>query len=279
MSAREKEAGLLYGDGPKLTSAIVEKLSLRPLPFICKQAPTRKQDSDVPTEFKPAVDLIRKEAKRFHLWNRSLKNWKLKRKNEYYQLFTTYDLVNQLLTVKVVVHWKKKQGDVLGAYRYLITSGDVERNDENISFDILWSNDKLSMERKIIKLPWPLSNRDLLYATLQSCTDNEWILDTLTCNEVVKGLKVQKGCVQAFMRGRHHVRRLSKEEYVYTWINQVDLRGRIPSWVITFGLSKIGDSVTASCRLFEDADLKEPNLTAFKAHLRSNGIAKVFSKL
>jgi len=52
-------------------------------------------------------------------------------------VYTTYDLVNQALTAKVVVRWEKKQGNLLGAYRYLLSSGDVERHDENITLDIL----------------------------------------------------------------------------------------------------------------------------------------------
>lgn len=285
MQFQDAEAGLLCDTMQKQTATETEKTPGRPSLHICAMATPksfstlRKQDSNIPKEYQQAVYLIRTEAERFHVWNRSLKNWNLKRQDKYYKLFTTYDLLSQLLTLKVVVEWKGKQGDVLGAYQYLISSGDVERHDENISFDIMWNNNELSVERKIIKLPWPLSNRDLLYVTLQTYSEDEWILDTLSCHDTVEGVQLERGCVQAYMRGRHRVQRLSRDAYVYTWISQVDLRGRIPSWLMTLVLGKIGQSVTSACKLLDDANLEEINLTAFKTHLKSHGITKDMSML
>jgi len=125
-----------------------------------------------------------------------------------------------------------------------------------------------------LKFPRLFCDRDLLCVTLHTSSKDEYILDTISCDDILPEVKTKKGCVRAYMRGRHHVRRLSADVYDYTWISQVDFRGCVPSWILKFTLNKLGTSVADCCKMLYAADLEEENMTTFKKDLRLYGVKK-----
>jgi len=227
----------------------------------------------VPSQLQSTVTFIMQEAEQFDSWQQSLTKWVLHSEDKFYKLWVTRGSKNSLVTLKMEMNISK-EGDLLGAYQYLLTTGCGEKGDQNLDLEHIWSSKDgtLRVNRKITKLPFPLWNRAFLQAIKTFRTDNDFILTSVTCAHLFKH-KLPPKTLNAFMKGRHHVMRTGDQKYIYNWIAQIDPKGYIPSLCVSWVAGLLRNAICNAYYSVMNANLLEPSLNEFKQNLKDHGVS------
>jgi len=227
--------------------------------------------------FQSVVNRIISEAElSFKNWVERLKDWTVYSKTDEHTLYITKDQSNaDLLTLKLTAVAKNKRGDVIGAFRHMITSGDLEKHDSYITNSTLFSSPDQSIvvEHKHIRNPYPFVwARSIISARYDNRTDNSYSRNFISCDDLLD-YEIPKKSIAAHNRGWHHL--IKKEsDWHYTFIMQVNPQGRLGfiPMLLKFMLAYAGEEVSKAYQMVINSDLEEPGLVTFKNNLSEYGL-------
>jgi len=232
-----------------------------------------------PGRFQPVVDRIISEAERdFNIWDKSLTNWKVYNRTDEHVLYTTNDVSNgNLLTLKLIAVAKNPKGDFLGAFEYMLTSGDMEKHDSYITDTHVYSSkdNSIVIEHKHLRNPFPLVwARSLLSVRYDKRTETSFCRHFCSCDDLLD-YPIPSKTISAFNRGRHLIVK-EGDDYRYTFVMQVNPRGRLSMipMLLKFMAGYAGEEFCKAYHMVLASDLEEPGLVSFKEHLRTRGLAK-----
>lgn len=228
--------------------------------------------------FQPVVNRIIAEAElNFENWRERLKDWTVYSRTDEHTLYITKDQSNaDLLTLKLMAVAKNKRGDVIGAFRHMITSGDLEKHDSYITNSTLFSSSdqNIVIEHKHIRNPYPFVwARSIISARYDKRTDISYSRNFISCDDILD-YNIPKKSIAAHNRGWHHLIKKGSDWH-YTFIMQVNPLGRLGfiPMLLKFMLAYAGEEVSKAYQLVINSDLEEPGLVTFKSNLSTYGLA------
>jgi len=228
--------------------------------------------------FHQAVDRIVAEANlNFANWERSLENWTVFSKTKEYTMYTTNDPSNEdILTLRLVATTMKSKGDLLGAFQYMLTSGDMEKHDSYIQDTNVFStpDGAIKIEHKHLKNPYPFVwARSLLSVRYDQRTATTFSRNFISCDDILS-YDIPPKTILGFNRGRHLLIKKG-EDYHYSFILQVNPKGtlsKIPM-LLKFMARYAGQEVSRAYQMVLNSNLEEPGLVSFKENLRKHGLS------
>lgn len=227
--------------------------------------------------FEPVIKRIIAEAKlNFEKWERTLKDWTVWSKTKEHTLYTTNDPSNEdLLTLKLMAVAENKQGDVIGAFQHMLTSGDMEKHDSYITNSPMFTSQdgSIMIEHKHLKNPWPLVwARSLISVRYDWKTDVSYSRNFISCDDILK-YKIPDKSIMGYNRGKHQLIKKGSDWH-YTFIMQVNPRGRLGMipMLLKFMAGYAGEEVSKAYQMVITSDLEEPGLVTFKSNLKKYGL-------
>jgi len=170
----------------------------------------------------------------------------------------------------------RKEGPVLDAYKFAITSGHAERNDTNVKCSEVFKKSttgRRKMKIMHIKFPWPIWDRVLVTSSKSIERDDYFASVAISCEDSkeLTNWRQPNKTVIAFTRSCHEIKKIGEDEYEYKWICQWDGRGIIPQSAILYMTGILLDGANKSLQLIGKSDLTGDGLEKFKKRVEEHG--------